>query len=217
MELQQRFSVSVNDYEESEGNAEKRVMHKNVDAKTEDIYQSLQLSPTAHHGTITSKTLLSEHHERKCVFLLFAVNILISAIILVIVGLNYSHNRETQPIKGQKEMWLLRDDVFYLFWSDQIDCRAAERFCSKRNASLAVLTEHNKVWLMSRTNGKQFLVSRASSDGSGDTASPSVDDENFECGIITEDVDTDHGEGFVCERSVNPGQKLCRLQHLLKL
>ncbi len=27
---------------------------------------------------------------------------------------------------------------------------------------------------MSRINGKQFLVSRASSDGSGDTASPSV-------------------------------------------
>ncbi|XP_026068512.1 uncharacterized protein LOC113050004 [Carassius auratus] len=217
MELQQHFSVSVNDNEEIEGNAEKGNMQKNCDAGTEDIYQSLQLSPTAHCGTITSTTLLSENYERKCVFLLFAVNILISAIILVIVSLNYSHNRETQPIKGQKEMWLLRDDVFYLFWSDQIDCCAAERFCSKRNASLAVLTEHNKVWLMSRTNGKQFLVSRASSDGSGDTASPSVENENCECGIITEDVDTDHGEGFVCERSVNPGQKLYRLQHLLKL
>ncbi|XP_016416090.1 uncharacterized protein LOC107746395 [Sinocyclocheilus rhinocerous] len=201
MELQQRFSVSVNDYEESEGNAEKRKMQKNYDVRTEDLYQSLQFPATAHHGTINSTTLLS---ERKYVFLLFAVNILISAIILVIVGLNYSHNRETQPIKGQKEMWLLHDNVFYLFWSDHSDCRAAESFCSKRNASLAILTEHNKVWLISRTNGKQFLLSRASSDGSGYTASPSMDDEDHECGIMTDDVDTDHGEGFVCERRVNP-------------
>ncbi|KAF4113117.1 hypothetical protein G5714_005662 [Onychostoma macrolepis] len=100
------------------------------------------------------------------------------------------------------KMWLLHDNVFYLFWSDHSDCSAAESFCSKRNASLAILTEHNKVWLMSRTNGKHFLVSRAASDGSGDTASPSVDDEDCDCGILT--ADTDHGEGFVCERRVNP-------------
>ncbi|KTF93468.1 hypothetical protein cypCar_00035740 [Cyprinus carpio] len=77
----------MNDYEESEGNAERR-MQKNDDVRTEDLYQSLQFPPTAHHGTINSTTLLSEHCERKYVFLLFAVNILISAIILVIVGLN---------------------------------------------------------------------------------------------------------------------------------
>lgn len=58
MELQQRFSVSLNDYEESEGNAEKRNMQKKYDVRTEDLYQSLQLPP-AHHGTINSTTLLS--------------------------------------------------------------------------------------------------------------------------------------------------------------
>ncbi|KTF87015.1 hypothetical protein cypCar_00027583 [Cyprinus carpio] len=204
MELQQHFSVSANEYEESEGDAEKREMRKNDAVKTEDLYQSLHFPPTAHHGAINSTTLVSEHREIKYVFLLFAVNILISAIILVIVGLNYTHNTETQPIKGQKEMWLHRDNVFYLFWSDHSDCSTAQSFCSERNASLAILTEHNKVWLMSRTNGKQFLVSRASSDGSGDIDVPSVDDEDRECGIMTDDVDIDHGEGFVCERRVNP-------------
>lgn len=99
-------------------------------------------------------------------------------------------------------MWLLHDNVFYLFWSGHSDCSAAESFCSKRNASLAILTEHNKVFLMSRTNGKQLLVSRASSDGSGDNASHSVDDEDRECSIMTDGID--HGEGFVCERRVNP-------------
>ncbi|XP_042612420.1 uncharacterized protein LOC109073814 isoform X2 [Cyprinus carpio] len=185
MELQQHFSVSANEYEESEGDAEKREMRKNDAVKTEDLYQSLHFPPTAHHGAINSTTL-------------------VSAIILVIVGLNYTHNTETQPIKGQKEMWLHRDNVFYLFWSDHSDCSTAQSFCSERNASLAILTEHNKVWLMSRTNGKQFLVSRASSDGSGDIDVPSVDDEDRECGIMTDDVDIDHGEGFVCERRVNP-------------
>ncbi|XP_043094443.1 uncharacterized protein LOC122344888 isoform X2 [Puntigrus tetrazona] len=179
MELQQHFPVSVNDYEENEGNAEKR--EKNDAFKTEDLYQSLQFPPTAHHGTTDSTTLLSKRCERKYVFLLFAVNAFISAIILVIVGLNYSHNRETQPIKGQKELWLLHDNVFYLFWSKQSDCGSAESFCSERNASLAILTEHNKAWLMSRTNGKQFLVLRASSDGSGGTASAPVDDEDCDC------------------------------------
>lgn len=59
MELQQHFSVSVNDYEESEGNAEKRKMQKKDDVKTEDLYQSLNIPPTAHHGTINSTALLS--------------------------------------------------------------------------------------------------------------------------------------------------------------
>ncbi|XP_073695478.1 uncharacterized protein [Garra rufa] len=203
MELQQRFSVSANEYEEGEGVAEKREMQTNDAVKTEDLYQCLQFPPTAHQGTINSTTLVSELREIKYVFLLFAVNILISAIILVIVGLNYSHNKETQPIKGQKEMWLLHDNVFYLFWSGRSDCSAAESFCSKRNASLAILTEHNKVWLVLRTNGKQFLVSRTSSDGSGDIDSPSADDKDLECGIMTNDVDINHGEGFVCERRVN--------------
>ncbi|XDV20504.1 hypothetical protein PO909_025821 [Leuciscus waleckii] len=205
MELQQRFSVCINEYEvgEGQGDTENRETQKNDAVKTEDIYQSLQYPP-ADQGTIHYTTLFSEFSERKCVFLLFAVNILISTIILTIVGLNYSHNKETQPIKGQKEVWLLNDNVFYLFWSDNSDCYAAESFCSKRNASLAMLSVYNKVWLMSRTNGKQFLVSKASLDGSGDSASSfgDDDDDDHECGIMTSDVDTDHGEGFVCERVV---------------
>ncbi|XP_050965200.1 uncharacterized protein LOC127165009 [Labeo rohita] len=218
MELQQRFSLSANEYEEGDGDrdkdGEKREMQKNDAVKTEDLYQCLQFPPTAHQGTINSTTLVSERSERKYVFLLSAVNILISVIILVIVIVNYSHNRESQQrittesqaIKGQKEMWLLHDNVFYLFWSDRSDCSAAESFCSKRDASLAILTERNKVWLMSKTNGQQFLVSRTSSYGSGDMDSPSVDDdhEDYECGIMTDNVNTDHGEGFVCERRMNP-------------
>ncbi|KAK7173356.1 hypothetical protein R3I93_003240 [Phoxinus phoxinus] len=206
MELQQRFSVCINEYEEGEGDTENRETQKNDVVKTEDIYQSLQYPP-ANQRTI-STTLFSEFSERKYVFLLLAVNILVSTIILTIVGLNYSHNKETQPIKGQKEVWLLYDNVFYLFWSDSSDCYTAESFCSKRNASLAMLSVYNKVWLMSRTNGKQFLVSKASLDGSGDSASSfgvvpqDVDDDDHECGIMTSDVDTDHGEGFVCERVV---------------
>ncbi|XP_056088531.1 uncharacterized protein LOC130068914 [Rhinichthys klamathensis goyatoka] len=199
MELQQRFSVCINEYEERD--TENRETQKNDAVKTEDIYQSLQYPP-ADQGTINT-TLFSEFSERKFVFLLFAVNILISTIILTIVGLNYSHNKETLPIKGQKEVWLLYDNVFYLFWSDNGDCYAAESFCSKRNASLAMLSVYNKVWLMSRTNGKQFLVSKASLDGSGDSASSFGDNADDECGIMTSDVDTDHGEGFVCERVGN--------------
>ncbi|KAK2911892.1 hypothetical protein Q8A67_004025 [Cirrhinus molitorella] len=210
MELQQHFPVSMNEYNESETTQRRSAF------QTEDVYQCLQYKPPAAQGTINSTTLVSKHSERKYVFLLFTMNILISAIILILVGLNYkyhaqqqfklthhlknSHNKETQPTKEEAEVWLLHDNVFYLFWSDCSDCNAAERFCSKRNASLAILTEHNKVWLMSRTNGKQFLVSRASSDGSGDNYSFSVDDEDHECGIMTNYAGTDHGEGFVCER-----------------
>ncbi|XP_048044047.1 uncharacterized protein LOC125266945 [Megalobrama amblycephala] len=198
MELQQQFSVCLNEYEEGEGNTENRETQKNDAVKTEDIYQTLQYTP-AEQRTVNGTRLFSERYERKYVFLLFAVNILISTIILIIVGLNYSHNKETQLIKGQKEVWLLYDNVFYLFWSDDSNCNAAESFCSKRNASLAVLSSHNKVWLMSRTNGKQFLVLKALSDGSGDGDSSFEGDDN-KCGIMTSDVDTDHGEGFVCEK-----------------
>lgn len=30
------------------------------------------------------------------------------------------------------------------------------------------------------------------------------DDEDCECGIMASDVDTDHGEGFLCERRGKP-------------
>ncbi len=55
MELQQHFSVSVNDYEESEGNAD---MPRKVDVRTEDLYQSRNFPPSAHHGTINSTAQL---------------------------------------------------------------------------------------------------------------------------------------------------------------
>ncbi|XP_051749147.1 uncharacterized protein LOC127512361 isoform X2 [Ctenopharyngodon idella] len=173
MELQQRFSACVNVYEEGEGNTENKETQKNDVVKTEDIYQTLQY-PSTDQRTINSTRLFSD-----------------------------SQNKETQPIKGQKEVWLLYENVFYLFWSDNSNCNAAESFCSKRNASLAVLSSHNKVWLMSRSNGKQFLVLKASSDGSGDSDSSFGGDDN-KCGIMTSDVDTDHGEGFVCGKPIFP-------------
>ncbi|XP_051978092.1 uncharacterized protein LOC127639844 [Xyrauchen texanus] len=190
---------------------------QNRDAvKTEDIYQSLQCPATTAHKTISNITLASgEHNWRKYGFLLFAVNILISTIILVIVGLNYSNIKETQLIQiaegqraGEKEVWLLRDNMFYLFWIGHGGCSTAKTFCSQRNARLAILREHNMVWLQSKANGKRFLVLRAPLDGSGDTDSThldeDMDEDNVRCGIMTSDVDTDQGEGFVCERAANP-------------
>jgi len=56
MELQQHFSVSINEYEE--GATENRETWKNDAVKTEDIYQSLQC-PLANQGTMKSTTLFS--------------------------------------------------------------------------------------------------------------------------------------------------------------
>lgn len=204
MELQQCFSVSENEYEQhGDTDVKNRGMQKNETIKTEDIYQSLEFPPedqrTVNHTAHKS--------EKRCkgnyVYLLFAVNILISVIILAIVGLNYSHDQEKQPIKRQKEVWLLYDNVFYLFWSDYGDCNTAQSFCSKRNSTLATLSELNQGWLISRTNGKPFWILQAPSEGSGKMTSPYADDEDHECGIMSSDVDADYGEGFVCARRVN--------------
>lgn len=120
MELAQHFSVSMNEYEESERTQRGSVF------QTEDVYQSLQCQPTAAQRTNNStkqvsgkKTedewmesinginlhivynlcvtipinlYLTEHCERKYLFLLFAMNILISTAILAIVGLNCKYH-----------------------------------------------------------------------------------------------------------------------------
>ncbi|XP_056312982.1 uncharacterized protein LOC130228577 [Danio aesculapii] len=201
MELQQRFSASENEYEQhSDTDIENRGRQKNETLKTEDIYQTLQFPP-ADRRTVNQTALMSEKPcKGNYVYLLFAVNILISVVTLAIVGLNYSHNQEKQPIKGQKEVWLLYDNVFYLFWSDYSNCYAAKSFCSKRNSSLAILSELNKGWLISRTNGKPFWILPAPSEESG---SSYVDDEDHECGLVSSNADANDQEGFVCAKGVD--------------
>lgn len=58
MELQQHFSVCLNEYEEGEGNTENRGTPKNDAVKTEDIYQTLQYPP-ADQRTIKGTRLFS--------------------------------------------------------------------------------------------------------------------------------------------------------------
>ncbi|XP_073807256.1 uncharacterized protein [Danio rerio] len=207
MELQQRFSVSEYEYEHhGDTDIENRGRQINETFKTEDFYQSLDVPP-ADRRTVNRTGLKSEKPcKGNYVYLLFAVNILILVVILAIVSLNYSHNQEKQPTKGQTEVWLLYNNVFYLFWSDDSDCYAAKSFCSKRNATLATLSELNKGWLISRTNGKTFWILQAPSEGSGSgsgSGSSYVDDEDHECGIVSSDGDANYGEGFVCARRVN--------------
>nr|XP_021327316.1 uncharacterized protein LOC101882805 [Danio rerio] len=214
MELQHRFSVSQNEYEQhGDTDIEDRGRQINETLKTEDIYQSLDVPP-ADRRTVNRTGLKSEKPcKGNYVYLLFAVNILLLVVILAIVGLNYSHNQEKQTIKGQTEVWLLYNNVFYLFWSDDSDCNAAKSFCSKRNATLATLSELNKGWLISRTNEKPFWILQATSEGSG---SSYVDDEDQECGFISSDVDADFGEGFVCARRVNIDSSLETIYQLTK-
>nr|XP_055055770.1 uncharacterized protein LOC129440431 [Misgurnus anguillicaudatus] len=204
MELQRRVSVSANEYEESEG------MQRTDSIKTDDIYQCLNQPPIAVPQYNTNTALISEQRWQKFVVLLFAVNFLILLIILAITGMNYSINKEAhlrQVANGQRandqEGWQLHDNVFYLFWRDHSDCDTAIKFCKKRNASLVKITWNNKVWLQSRVNGKQFLVS-GSSDGSGYSAPEFVDEdlednEDNRCGILTPGINKEH-TGFVCER-----------------
>lgn len=53
MELQQRYPVSMNEYEESETTQMRGA------SQTEDVYQCLQYRPPTVQGTINSTTLLS--------------------------------------------------------------------------------------------------------------------------------------------------------------
>lgn len=57
MELQQRFSVSMNEYEESEGTQRGSVF------QTEDVYQSLQYQPTAAQKTNSTKQVSGKTTE----------------------------------------------------------------------------------------------------------------------------------------------------------
>ncbi len=112
MELQQRFPAFMNEYEESETKQMRGA------SQTEDVYLSTgTINSTTQFSSKTTweewmesinginlhifynqncinlyvNLCLTEHSERKYVLLLFA-NILISAIILVIVGLNCKHH-----------------------------------------------------------------------------------------------------------------------------
>lgn len=38
------------------------------------------------------------------------------------------------------------------------------------------------------------------------------DEDDHECGIMTSDVEADHGEGFVCERIINPDTAFTEFQ-----
>ncbi|XP_017315359.3 uncharacterized protein LOC108259990 isoform X3 [Ictalurus punctatus] len=141
MELQQKHSVTLNVYDIQE------------QAKTEDIYQTLQTPPTAVSRKVSRK---------KITVPLLIINILLLTTILMVTAIHYYHFRQSgeEDQKTNQEMWYLHDDTFYLFWSNHGDCKTAYSFCAERNANLATVTNDNRDWLQSQINGKRLLVKK---------------------------------------------------------
>ncbi|KAF4073284.1 hypothetical protein AMELA_G00257120 [Ameiurus melas] len=192
MEMQQRTSRQMNEYD-----------NPGEPLKTEDIYQSLQTLPRAATRNASGK---------KIVVLLLIINILLLTTILLVTGIHYRHFRQSvaEVLNAQKtnqEMWYLHAEMFYLFWTDQGDCHAAERFCAERKANLATVTKSNTDWLQSQTNGKRMLVRMSQLQSSGDglkffqSTDEDMDDEP-DCELFGATSDfSEHVEGWVCERA----------------
>ncbi|KAI4904526.1 hypothetical protein NFI96_025656 [Prochilodus magdalenae] len=193
MELQQRNSVVPNVYEHGE---EKET----EETKTEDLYQCLQHPATGAQRTEDTKQPIL---GSKMKFVPIALIILLLVIILIITAAHYVHFRQTlggvDKQRTSKEAWLLHENVFYLFWADHGDCSTAERFCAKRRANLATVTQGNMAWLQKQTEGKNVLVKKSQSDGSGDFDSTFMDGDDSECDLLDETPEP--AEGWVCERA----------------
>ncbi|KAL7834394.1 hypothetical protein SRHO_G00286410 [Serrasalmus rhombeus] len=193
MELQQRHLVAPNVYNHGEE-------RETAETKTEDIYQCLQYPPTGAQRTDAAE---QPALGRKMMFLLIALIVSLLTINLIISAAHFSHFRQTMGVMNRqstsKEMWHLHDNVFYLFWNDLGDCNTAERFCAKRNASLATVTQRNMAWLQSQTKGNHLIIRRSQSDGSGDSDSMFMDEDDSECDLLG--VTPEQVEGWVCERA----------------
>ncbi|XP_047665417.1 uncharacterized protein LOC113640209 isoform X5 [Tachysurus fulvidraco] len=143
MELQQKHCVSLNvdDIQEQR--------------KTEDIYQTLQTSPTLQ----TPPTVITRKASGKKITVpLLFINILLLTTILLVVGIHFHHSRqsgEEEVLNAQKinqEMWYLHDGTFYLFWNNHSDCNTAYEFCQERSANLATVTTKNRVYIYTHTH-----------------------------------------------------------------
>ncbi|KAI4896150.1 hypothetical protein NFI96_021462, partial [Prochilodus magdalenae] len=171
-----------------------------AETKTEDIYQCLQHPPTRAQRTEDTK---QSTLGRKMKFVPTALITLLPVIILIISAAHYIHFRQTlggvDKQRTSKEAWLLHENVFYLFWADHGDCSTAERFCAKRHANLATVTQGNTDWLQKQTTGKHLLVKKGQSDGSGDFDSTFMDGDVSECDLLDETPEP--AEGWVCERA----------------
>ncbi|XP_036420637.1 uncharacterized protein LOC118804118 [Colossoma macropomum] len=192
MELQQRRSVALNIYNHGEE-------RETAETKTEDVYQCLQYPPTAQRTDATKRPALG----RKMMFLLIALIVLLLTLNLIISAVHFFHFRQTLGVMNRqstsKEVWHLHDNVFYLFRNELGDCNTAKRFCANRNASLATVTQHNMEWLQSHTKGNHLIVRRSQSDGSGDSDSTFMDEDDSECDLLG--VTPEQVEGWVCERA----------------
>ncbi|XP_072531246.1 uncharacterized protein [Salminus brasiliensis] len=140
--------------------------------------------------------------------LLLALIALLLTILIIISVVHYSHFRQTLGAMSRpntnKEVWHLHGNAFYLFWNERGDCSTAEGFCARRGAGLATVTEQNTAWLQSQTNGKQIMVGRGQSDGSGDAGSSiPMDEDDAECDLlgVTPELHKQQAEGWVCRRA----------------
>ncbi|XP_060719055.1 uncharacterized protein LOC132840960 isoform X2 [Tachysurus vachellii] len=159
MELQQKHCVSLNVYDIQE------------QRKTEDIYQTLQTTPTLQ----TPPTVITRKASGKKITVpLLIINILLLTTILLVVGIHFHHSRQSgeeevlNAQKMNKEMWYLHDGTFYLFWNNHSDCNTAYEFCQERRTKLATVTTKNREWLQSQINGKHMLVEMSQPQSSGD-------------------------------------------------
>ncbi|XP_066506018.1 uncharacterized protein [Hoplias malabaricus] len=205
MELQQR---SFNVYDDGD--------RRDGQEKTEDIYQCLQDPTTAPRGQVRTDQPTSGSASAagggKMMCLLLTIIIFLLTAILCIVVIHYYHFRQTQVVdefnrgalSTNREVWILHDEKFYLFWSDYGDCDTAERFCTTRKASLAAVGEDNMVWLKSQINGKHFLVKTGQLDSSGFSDPTFMDGDESECQLldVTSEFVKQEVEGWVCEKAV---------------
>ncbi|CAB1316371.1 unnamed protein product [Coregonus sp. 'balchen'] len=212
MELAERYSIPMNDYEDATGLQTRGARTP----RTEDIYQSLQ-SPN-----ITYRQREARPHDRiqwkTFVSPLLLFNALLLMIILVIVGVHYSHftgaiSSENGDFRQNEEMWHLYHNGFYLFWQSVGDCLTADSFCQQRNATLTTLQPHNRVWLLARARGQQLWVLelRDMTELSADGATEEDGEYGDDCALLTGDptqasMSPGHrkSKGWVCERKASP-------------
>ncbi|KAL6464069.1 hypothetical protein MHYP_G00284600 [Metynnis hypsauchen] len=153
------------------------------EAKTEDVYQTLQYSPSVKNPNPTHGSQWST----RIILILLIFNTVFLVIMLILIGL-------FRPVLDEeKEAWLLYDDSFYLIWEAEGKCTDAAKFCNARGANirLAVPTPRNLVWLVTQAKKKKLLVAE---DGSSSRCKLVGDPVRLETPFIQGEE-----QGWVCE------------------
>lgn len=225
-----RSGVPMNNYENP---TDRQVTAPEL--KTEDIYEFLHSpNPTVQRLREGPQQLTNNNRTKSAFLLILFVITLLTVAVLVIVGVHYTHFTRSfasnKALEGHgEEVWLLHQNVFFLFWDGEGDCSLAEQFCKARNASLATLEPHNREWVQARTRGRLLWVIYSISDGSaskeiqnfGDFFDASAED-GFNMESYTYDYDPitpciilnynplsihhihGRGQGGVCQRKGSP-------------